>query len=57
MTGMLESWDDFGSRHYRFDLTRICFCSARTLLWIARRFGWACTFPQNGVTVFTRQRE
>ncbi|MGC9320269.1 MAG: methyltransferase domain-containing protein, partial [Armatimonadota bacterium] len=52
MTGMLDDWDDFSDWHYRLDATHISFYSWRTMVWIARRFGWGVLFPRTDVTVF-----
>lgn len=56
MTGMLDDWRDFGDWHYRLDATHIRFYSRRTMVWIARRFGWGVLFPRTDVTVFRTRR-
>ena len=54
MTQMLPDWSEFGDWHYRFDATHISFYSARTMRWIAERFGWSVSFPREHVTVFRK---
>ncbi len=54
MTQMLDDWSHFGDWHYRFDATHICFYSARTMQWIAERFGWRASFPRQHVAIFRK---
>ena len=54
MTGMLERWSDLHTWHYRLDPAHICLYSARTMRWIAARFGWSCDLPRRNVAIFTR---
>lgn len=54
MTGMLERRRDLDTWHYRFDPTHICLYSARTMRWIARRFGWCCDFGRENVVIFAK---
>ncbi len=54
MTQMLDDWSAFGDWHYRFDATHISFYSARTMRWLAKRFGWSVNFPREHVTVFRK---
>lgn len=54
LTGMLEDWSDLENWHYRLDPTHVCLYSARSMRWIAGRFGWCCNFPRENVTIFTR---
>ena len=56
MTGMLDGWEGLADWHYRFDETHACFYSARSMGWLAERFGWSCAFPRENVVIFTRGR-
>ena len=44
----------FERLHYITDETHICFYSARTMQWLAQRFGWELSLPRRDVAIFTR---
>lgn len=57
MTEVLEPDQDFESWHYARDATHACFYRARTLEWIARRFGWSMQSPRPTVALFRQPRQ
>jgi hypothetical protein len=52
MTGMYDAVPSFADWWYIRDITHVCFYSAATMEWIARKLGWRVEFPAGDVCIF-----